>query len=93
MGAEGKIFIFWFSRAQESTFSGAFLSFAMVYPKGTTFCGTKDATEQVVTFFQKQKGLFAKGFSFFSRKVGWSYLLGYACPVSTEYTSGKRLLQ
>ena len=33
--AGGKIFVFWFSRAQENAFPDAFLRFAMVFFKGT----------------------------------------------------------
>ena len=48
------MFVVWFYRAQENAFPGAFLRFAIVYLMG---CGAKDATEQVVTLFQKQKHL------------------------------------
>ena len=36
-------------------------------------CGAKNAKEQVVKLFQKQKSLFAKGFSLFSRKMRYPW--------------------
>ena len=37
VGAGGKMFVFWFSRAQENAFPGAFFRFAMVFLKETNF--------------------------------------------------------